>query len=564
METGDEEQQQQQQGAVPRSSMRALVGSDEAMRLILDCLGPFGDEKGEDGWTFVKALALGRALPGVCIVSPLAVGPAGTKLLEADITMGGLWVHGACSWPHVLSAIKLNAGVRKLRLWFPLRPGDVELLVEALSANSTVEELDLSCLLLGEAGGTTLATWLAANTTLRGLNLDFCRLGDSGVRSLAAALLTNGALRELNLNRSNFGVLGGRALGVALAANATLLKLDLSDSRLDDEAAVSIAAALEANLTIRELNLRYTRLCKAAGAALASALRQNRTLQVLDLGHSQEPGLGAGMGWSQLVLSALEQNDALHTLRMEQCGLAPGDGLALAASLSERTPRNERAGHNERTGDMNHKMRGLALARNPDLGDDACAAILDSVCLGPGSLVRDLCMTQTGTGPKTLSSLAGVLGANSSLRVLELGDVNVGDDDGDSWRKLFAALAVNAGLRRLALTECNFGQDDIEALAAALRTNRVLREVDLSSNGRIGPDAVCALASALRTNSTLHELVLNLTAPGDAGALALATALQTNTALRKLALGSVQGILGDAAKKTLQAAARAAGCTIEF
>jgi len=90
----------------------------------------------------------------------------------------------------------------------------------------------------------------------------------------------------------------------------------------------------------------------------------------------------------------------------------------------------------------------------------------------------------------------------------------------------------------------NIGDVGATALAKALETHTVVKEIDLDRN-EIGDDGVRALAQALKTNPVLTELELGHNNIGDDGAVALAEALKTNTALTALDLeGNKIGVDG--------------------
>lgn len=534
------------------SSLRELVGSDEAMSIVLAFLGAVNCAVGEkkDERPLADSLALGLVLPGVCVASCAVVGPVEAALLGADTTLGGLRLHRSSTWPCLFAALKVNTGLRKLRLdECGLEPGDVALLLEALAANASLVEVDLCGNALGEAGGRALATVLEPNTTLRVLKLGCALLGDVGGREVAAALATNTGLWELVLAQNHLGEGSGHAIAAALTTNTTLRKLSLSwNSELGDGAWVSLFEAVVCNNNLQELLLVGAGMGRASGVALANVVSMNSTLQVLDLSKNSlgraEDGSGSS-SWPQL-LAALTSNVGLHTLRLTTCGLAQNDGQVLARALGQRS---------------SGTLRELSLGDNPNLGDSACSAII-AASLKPDSVLRDLNMAATGMGRAAGRSLTRCLRANCTLAVLELSSNTLGGSDRggvSGWPEVFAALAVNTGLQTLRLSCCGLNKRDVKALAAALRANRVLRELGLWAN-RLGDDAARVLAPALVTNRALRKLGLGFNQLGDDTAFAFATLLETNTALRELSFSD--GGIGASAKRALVLAGRRAGCSV--
>ena len=116
--------------------------------------------------------------------------------------------------------------------------------------------------------------------------------------------------------------------------------------------------------------------------------------------------------------------------------------------------------------------------------------------------------TRAGVGAKGAASFADALKARScSLRVLNLRD-----------NMIPASGAV--------------------ALAAALRHNSGLQELDLSANAELGHEGAVALSGALVHNTTLLTLNLGGCSLGDDGCMALAQSLRSFGGLRHLSLFS--------------------------
>lgn len=537
------------------SSVRDLVASDEVLALVLAWLGPVTNTPGVAG-----ALAWSRLLPGVELLTGIKVTRAGAKLLEADVSLRTMKMERGSSWAHVFGALKVNRGIRVLQLdvrEVGLRGAkrraaaqNVKLLAKALAVNVTLEDLDLRDDHLG-GGWRALSAVLATNATLRVLRLNNNSFDLVGGRAIGAALATNTGLRELHMSNTSWDAESAGsapAIAAALTSNATLRKLNLSGtSVLRYGAGSTFFQAVADNQTLQELSVANADLCSTSGAALADMVRRNSTLQVLDLsvnwlGHYEH---SSDSRVRPQVLEALKDNVGLHTLRLAECQLTPGDGQVLAKALDERPS-------------------GVLLELNVgwnSLGDDDCGAIV-AASLKPGSALRELNLSATGMRAATISELAGVLRANHSLEVLVLsynGDVVVGAED--RWPKLFAALAVNSGLRTLCLDYCELKADDIKALAAALGANRVLRELVLRGNNLCNA-CINTLAKGLAANTALRKLDLHSCSlhSGAQGALNSVFLADTRQALRELDVRN-NVFLFPTLDLVVQAG-RAAGCSV--
>lgn len=541
------------------ASLRELVGSDEAMDVVLDCLGPVGGRK--DGRSLAEALALGRLVPGVRIVTRFKVGPAGTSLLRTDKSLGGLAMLKDNSWALVLGALKHGTALRELDLWdCGLGHTDVDLLAEVLAdEGSCIAELSLGRNdLSGAFKYRAIASVLHTSTTLRVLDLRCCNLDGAAISPIATALGTNTGLKELLLFGNNLGDTGGRCIAAALATNATLRKLCLYQTQLGDGAGGALFQALLVNRALQELDVCLNGLGQTSGAAIADVLRDNTSLRVLHLSENylrDQNGDQNGDGessWPQ-VLAALQRNGSMQGLCLRSCALTELDGRALANALCQQPE---------------GALRELNVSSSC-MGDVACSAVV-TACLKPrpkfGSALRNLNLANTGTGTATGLALARFLPANTSLQVLNLcnndmGAVDVGDHG--SWPAVFEALAENCGLRELYLEECELqAKASIAALATALGANRVLQRLELNDNG-IGDEGGRLLTASLTSHTALQRLGLGGNDLGDAAILTFAGALLVAPNMRKI---SVRGCanLSDIAMETLARAGHATGCSIRW
>jgi hypothetical protein len=143
------------------------------------------------------------------------------------------------------------------------------------------------------------------------------------------------------------------------------------------------------------------------------------------------------------------------------------------------------------------------------------------------------------------------LETNNALESINLGDNNIGDNDGgapaneihlDGLPAIAAALETNSTLESLDLWRNNIGVDGARALAAALERNTTLSDLDLQSN-LIGDEGVRAIATALQRNTTLTSIDLEDNNIGrDAGHDAFETTFSSNFTLCEL--GGIEGVAG--------------------
>lgn len=176
--------------------------------------------------------------------------------------------------------------------------------------------------------------------------------------------------------------------------------------------------------------------------------------------------------------------------------------------------------------------RGRQLQRLRLSGVDG-AVVTPHVCrtLAHGAL-RVLYMQRCALAPAEARALLGAVGAEHSLRRLDLGE-NLLKDGGAAV--LGGWLRANRTLTLLDLRENRIGAKGVKALAEGVRAHPALAALDLARNDA-GDEGAAALGAALRAHRTLAELSLRANRVADGGAAALAEGLKENSSLTRLVL----------------------------
>eukprot|EP00928_Gymnodinium_smaydae_P003133 TRINITY_DN11121_c1_g1_i1.p1 TRINITY_DN11121_c1_g1~~TRINITY_DN11121_c1_g1_i1.p1 ORF type:complete len:1626 (-),score=357.23 TRINITY_DN11121_c1_g1_i1:65-4942(-) len=424
-------------------------------------------------------------------------------------------------------------------------------LAAALAENDGVKTLSLRGNSLRCRGAGEIAKALAANRQLTVLDVGSNAIGDDGAGSLAEALLVNRGLCELNLsdNRVSMAshaapkllralahsgtpfrrlslennVLEGFEAGHALAAllggegeedarqHAVQcpLELRLKHNALRPEGASELARVLRW-CALRILGLEGCRLGTIGGVAVACALKDNRCLLQLLL-----PGNGLGPEVARALAEALIENRTLEHLDLDKNYLGSRGAQDLAEALV-----------------TNRSLKSLSMSSN-DLDDmgasDIAAALRDNVL----SALHTLRLARNCLGYEAARAISETLLANRTLAVLDMSHNALGKEGALALSE--ALRDQRSFLRELHLQSTSLETQGVEALGAALETNRQLKLVDLSSN-LAGASAAQALGRALQLNDALKIVLLRGMSLGSSGCEAIAAALAENVTLEVLNL----------------------------
>ncbi len=153
---------------------------------------------------------------------------------------------------------------------------------------------------------------------LRVLDLSLNWLRDAGVQHLLEAIEANTELNELALSCNDFGLGGMKALHHFVSQHSTLEILDISYNNLDEKCAKEISTMITESNSLTHLNLRSNKIGDTGAEFIAQALKSNKNLKYVDLSDNRisETGL------SQLVREAVA-HDKLAGLVLKHNHLLP-------------------------------------------------------------------------------------------------------------------------------------------------------------------------------------------------------------------------------------------------
>jgi hypothetical protein len=169
-------------------------------------------------------------------------------------------------------------------------------LVSCLRSNTTLADLQLSMIYIGDVVAMQLADCLRVNTTLTNLDLADNRIGVAGATQLAQCLRINTTLRWLNLYINEIGTTGATRLLQCLRNNTTLTSLNIGSNHANgDKVVLELVKCLHVNQTLTSLALGDSDIGVAGAAQLAECLRVNATLTTLDLSENHIGDVGPAL-----------------------------------------------------------------------------------------------------------------------------------------------------------------------------------------------------------------------------------------------------------------------------
>ena len=196
-----------------------------------------------------------------------------------------------------------------------LSPDCIQLIVDGLSVNTSLEKLNLRHSNFSSENVLYLASVLRVNTRLKELDIEKCNIQSSDSVYLAIALESNTQLQTLWLGSNPFGSKGVVALADVLATNKSLTELNMEVCYIHVEGAVCLAKAIEKNSTLREFDISDNPIGSEGAFAFASMLKKNQCLKILWLRDDS-----VGVDDALELIKSLKHNITLEKLVLsEQC-----------------------------------------------------------------------------------------------------------------------------------------------------------------------------------------------------------------------------------------------------
>ena len=215
-----------------------------------------------------------------------------------------------------------------------LSSDSIQLIIDGLSHNTSLEKLNMSCSNFSSENVLHLASVLRVNTRLKELNIGWCNIQSSDSVHLAKALEENTTtqLQTLVLWRNPIGSEGAVAFADMLATNKSLAKLNMTQCSIRGKDAVCLAKAMEKNSSVTEFDISFNSIGSEGAVAFADMLATNKSLAKLDMTQCSIQGEGA-----VALAGMLKKNQCLKTLDLWDDSVDVEGALELIESLKHNT-----------------------------------------------------------------------------------------------------------------------------------------------------------------------------------------------------------------------------------
>ena len=398
--------------------------------------------------------------------------------------------------------IRSNTGLEQLSLSNNNLRASADVLLETLSAISTLKRLDLSGNNMSGAVVNELASVIKNNVSLEILNLSNNDLR-SPVTVILEALKGIATLKILNLGGINMSEDVVDYLVDVITKNIHLEELHLFNNNLQ-ESVVVVLQTLKRISYLKRLDLNCNNMSGIVANDLAKVITNNPCLQSLDLS-------GNNLQSSAIViLQALKEISSIKHLL-----------------LSDNNISEEVVYHVADVIRSNICLEALALQGN----DLKSSSVVILRAITEISTLKVLDVSNNNMTGVVADELANVIKHNTSLEILVLSNNNLES----SAVVVLEALKDISTLQILHLGDINLSETVVDDLAVVIRNNIHLEELYLFNNQLQSFSTV--ILQALKRNSNLKKL--NLKGNNMTGKVVydLADVITNNTGLEALLLG---------------------------
>ena len=386
-------------------------------------------------------------------------------------------------------------------------------------------ELNLSNSGIDNKGIETIAEAIKANTTLQNLDVSCNTIYSDGIEAVSECLKANKTLRKLNISENCIGDWGAKYLVEAVQVNTTLLELDISKNEMSRGGVMKILEACTNKRTLQKLLCTHNKLIESDVADINEYIKRNNAVQVFD------------MSWNNIIAKYVSEMDAqryfLIVVKFQSSTQLVDGNLETKYNKENElwlVDDNYGKWHNNNIKysfmhDAVTELKFLPCIKSSLILHHCVQAILQIDTLKKldisGHKISDngaICFSKCLKTKGTLIEL-GLSGNNISRKGVSA---------------IANAMRNNTTIQKLDVSKNEISDNEVTALSECLKTNTTLRDLDVSHNS-ISCKGVSAMAEVLQVNNAaLQKLDISNCIAGDDGAIAFSKCLKTNTKLIEL------------------------------
>ena len=191
---------------------RSLINNTVIHTLIMSCNMGYQFDDAEGAGLLKELLRVNTTIRHLDI-SINSIDDSGMRLIAegfaSNITLEYLNLNynrfGIVGLRHFIAALDRNTTLRELCMGWSngIRREGINLILDALMRNSTIQKIAMNCLSFDDANVTQLVRMLRVNTTLRNMDLNNTGLGSKHVARIAEVLEASSSLCEIDLREAH-------------------------------------------------------------------------------------------------------------------------------------------------------------------------------------------------------------------------------------------------------------------------------------------------------------------------------------------------------------------------
>ncbi|XP_065897322.1 protein NLRC3-like isoform X1 [Dysidea avara] len=317
------------------------------------------------------------------------------------------------------------------------------LIKDCLHNNSTMIELNIS---KNQISGLVIGEIIKIKSSLFKLNVSQNNIGSHGAKHIGDAIKVNNTLQELEMFYNQIGTKGACHIAEGLLVNHSIQKLDVSINEIHDDGAIAICSCLRNNETLQFLNISWNKVTDKGAEEIAQLIRQFVKLRVLGMSGNRITSEGL-----VCFLDKIQTNSSLMTLFVRYNNVTKSGLVEISQcikkhelSLAVYTTWNDVVMYHKQVV-IKSSYHGYNLNPNSDptdiskyadgyvwlieyLEDKDYAMLLLSTCLKDNSTLLELNLSKLEVTTEGARQIAAALKVNKTLQKLDISSHYIHND----------------------------------------------------------------------------------------------------------------------------------------